>query len=57
MEYFPLGDLEANMKTVLEESAIKEITERLLEGLGSRLTPPASQLHFHEVVTAPAPAA
>ena len=33
MEYFPLGDLEANMKTVLEESAIKDITEQLLQGL------------------------
>lgn len=33
MEYFPLGDLEANMKTVLEESAIREITEQLLQGL------------------------
>ena len=33
MEYFPLGDLEANMKTVLEESAIRKITEQLLQGL------------------------
>ena len=33
MEYFPLGDLEANMKTVLEESAIQKITEQLLQGL------------------------
>ena len=33
MGYFPFGDLEANMKTVLEESTIREITEQLLQSL------------------------
>ncbi|KAL2045642.1 hypothetical protein N7G274_002070 [Stereocaulon virgatum] len=33
MEYFPLGDLEANMKTVLKKSAITQITRQLLQAL------------------------